>query len=93
MATPPATRPPTGYVPPPHPQATAQAAAPKPVSALWWLLPIFFGILGGVVAYIGVRDRDARKAKNMLIVSIVLTVVLTVLWVVLIFSMFSSLGR
>lgn len=49
-------------------------------SVLWWLFPFLFGILGGIVAYIGVKDEDEEMATNILILSIIMTVVLTVLW-------------
>ena len=44
-------------------------------SAAWWLLPIFLSWLGGIIAWIGVKDRDPRMAKNCLILGILLTVV------------------
>jgi DNA-binding transcriptional regulator YhcF (GntR family) len=45
-------------------------------SALWWLLPIFFGILGGIIAYVGVKDDDRNMAENLLFFSILLSVIL-----------------
>ena len=45
------------------------------VSAAWWLLPIFFSFIGGIIAWAGVKDRDPRMAKNCLILGIILTVV------------------
>ena len=44
-------------------------------SAAWWLLPIFLNWLGGIIAWLGVKDRDPRMAKNCLILGIILTVV------------------
>ena len=44
-------------------------------SAAWWLLPIFLSWLGGIIAWLGVKDRDPRMAKNCLILGIILTVV------------------
>jgi len=43
---------------------------------LWYLIPLFFGILGGIVAYIGVKDDDKEMANNLLIFGIVWTIVL-----------------
>ena len=43
-------------------------------SAAWWLLPIFLSLLGGLIAWLGVKDRDPRMAKNCLILGIVFTV-------------------
>ena len=45
------------------------------VSAAWWLLPIFLSWLGGIIAWLGVKDRDPRMARNCLILGIILTVV------------------
>ena len=45
------------------------------VSAAWWLLPIFLSLLGGIIAWACVKDRDPRMAKNCLILGIILTVV------------------
>ena len=45
------------------------------VSAAWWLLPIFFSVIGGIIAWVCVKDTDPRMAKNCLILGIVITVV------------------
>ena len=45
------------------------------VSAAWWLLPIFFSVIGGIIAWVCVKDTDPRMAKNCLILCIVITVV------------------
>ena len=54
-----------------YPQYSRQGGKP---SAAWWLLPIFFSIIGGIIAWACIRDRDPRMAKNNLILGIVLTV-------------------
>src|SRR5207247_4407340 len=54
-----------------RPGTTAQ-----PVSSAWWLLPILFGTLGGIVAWALTRGRDPRMARNMLLTGIVLSLVL-----------------
>ena len=45
------------------------------VSDLWYLVPFFFALLGGVVAWAANKDRDPRKARNMLIFGIIWTFV------------------
>jgi hypothetical protein len=50
------------------------------VNPLWWLAPILFGLLGGLVAFLVNRDRDARTARTMLIVGASITIVLTFLY-------------
>jgi len=44
-------------------------------SGLWYLLPIFIGIIGGVIAYFVIKDDDPSKAKNCLYLGIVLLVI------------------
>ena len=46
-------------------------------SILWYLVPFFFGILGGIVAYIGVKNDDKEMANNLLILGIIWTIILT----------------
>jgi len=41
-------------------------------SRWWYLLPIFFNIIGGAIAYFILRDDDPKKAKNCLWLGIVL---------------------
>lgn len=43
-------------------------------SGAWYLLPIFFGWIGGLISYFAIRHDDPKKAKNCLILGIVLTV-------------------
>ncbi|HVH14783.1 MAG TPA: hypothetical protein VNA15_03575 [Candidatus Angelobacter sp.] len=55
------------------------AAAPwKPaqqVSAARYLVPLFFGILGGMIAWTVNKDKDPKRARNLLIFGLVWTVV------------------
>jgi len=46
----------------------------KPRSNWWFLLPIFLGLIGGVIAYFVLRHDDPRKAKNCLYLAIVLAI-------------------
>jgi hypothetical protein len=47
------------------------APARSAVSGLWWIAPIVFGLLGGIVAWAVNRGRDPSTARNMLIVGII----------------------
>jgi len=58
----------------------------RPVSPAWWLLPIFMGWLGGLIAWLVNRDADPGKARAMLIAG----VVITALEVLLLFSSMSG---
>lgn len=54
--------------------APGYAAAPKPVepvSGAWYLVPLFFGIIGGIIAWAVNKDRDPKRARNLLIFGIV----------------------
>ncbi len=44
----------------------------KPRSNAWYLLPILFGVIGGIIAFFIIRKDDPRKAKNCLYVGLVL---------------------
>lgn len=65
---------------------TAQQAAwggppvqPRQVSGAWWLLPIFMGWLGGLIAWLVNKDVDPRRARAMLITGIAISVALFVI--------------
>ena len=44
-------------------------------SRAWYLVPIFFGLIGGIIAYFAIRTDDPEKAKKCLWVGIILTVI------------------
>jgi hypothetical protein len=60
-------------------------------SRWWYLLPIFFQIVGGVIAYFVLRNDDPKKAKNCLWLGITLTAIKIGLFVVFI-SICTSIG-
>lgn len=67
--------PPTRYTPAAHgPVWQTQTGRRRTVSWWWWLLPILMGWLGGLIAWIVNRDADPAKARQMLLVGIVLSV-------------------
>ncbi len=47
----------------------------KGKSNWWFLLPIFMGIIGGVIAYFILRRDDPKKAKNCLLLGIILGII------------------
>ena len=62
--------------------ATPPAARPVSstrVSGLWWLLPILFGWVGGLVAWLVNKDVDPQRARAMLVTGIVVTCVVFLL--------------
>ncbi|MGD8638897.1 MAG: hypothetical protein PVG43_08375 [Nitrosopumilaceae archaeon] len=44
-------------------------------SNLWFLLPIFLGLIGGIIAYFVLRQDDPNKAKNCLYLGIILAII------------------
>jgi len=42
----------------------------KTRSNAWFLLPIFFGVIGGIIAFFILRQDDPRKARNCLYLGI-----------------------
>ena len=48
-------------------------------SRAWYLVPIFFGLIGGIIAYFAIRRDDPQKAKKCLWVGIILTAINVIL--------------
>ena len=44
-------------------------------SSFWFLLPVIFNILGGLVAYFVIRDDDPRKARSCLLLGAILAAI------------------
>lgn len=44
-------------------------------SAWWFLLPILFNVIGGVIAYFVIKDDDPKRAKSCLWLGIILTAI------------------
>jgi uncharacterized membrane protein len=53
------------------------------VSGAWWLLPIFMGWLGGLIAWLVNKDVDPQRARAMLVTGIVMSLALVILIVTL----------
>jgi len=47
----------------------------KSRSNLWFLLPIFLGLIGGIITFFVLRHDDPKKAKNCLYLGIVLAII------------------
>lgn len=45
----------------------------KSVSKIWYLLPIFMGIIGGVIMFVTLRKEDMEEAKTGLVLGIIVT--------------------
>ena len=53
--------------------------APRRVSAAWWLLPIFMGWLGGLIAWLVTKDVEPDRARAMLVTGIAISVAVFIL--------------
>jgi len=60
-------------------------------SRWWYLLPILFKIIGGVIAYFILRDDDSKKAKNCFWLGLALSAI-EVGFVVIFMASCTSLG-
>jgi heme A synthase len=47
----------------------------KTPSKAWYLLPIFFGLVGGLIMFFVLKDEDRRMAKKGAVVGAILTAV------------------
>ncbi|HET9248895.1 MAG TPA: hypothetical protein VFP13_02985 [Actinomycetota bacterium] len=67
---------------PPRQGAWSTPGTPqRRVSGAWWLLPIFMGWLGGLIAWLVNKDVDPGRARSMLITGIAISVILVILLV------------
>jgi len=65
----------------------------KPVSAAWWLLPIFLAWIGGLIGYFVLKDRNRSTATHILIFGVIWTflgVIVLVAIAGLIFGLFGA---
>ena len=46
------------------------AQTPKIRSRWWYLLPVFLGVIGGVIAWVALKSYDEKLAKNCLILGV-----------------------
>lgn len=44
------------------------------VSDVWYLVPLFLGLLGGVLAYYAIKDDDREKVTNMIYLGVASTI-------------------
>jgi len=46
-----------------------------PRSSMWYLLPIFVGMIGGIIGYLIIRKDDPQKAKNCIYIGMVMMII------------------
>jgi hypothetical protein len=53
------------------------------VSSIWYLVPFFFGLIGGFAAWMINRDRNKEKARNFLLFGFVWQIVEIIVFAIL----------
>ena len=53
---------------------------------MWYELPIFFSIIGGIIAYVKIRKDDSRKAMQCIFIGIAFSIpiIIGIVWIVLV---------
>lgn len=59
-------------------------------SDLWYVLPIFGGLIGGLISWFAIKYDDPRKGKNCLLLGIILTAIPVVLIAIMSLLIFNS---
>jgi len=57
--------------------ASGETTSDERPNKLWYLLPILLGIIGGVIGYFVLKDRNRKFAEHLLIAGLVMSVVLS----------------
>ena len=65
---------------------------PRQSSAAWYLLPIFFAIIGGAISYACLRRQDPSRARKTLILGTILSVIPILLLVVIAVFLYEEFG-
>ncbi len=64
----------------------------KPTPLLW-LVPIFMGLIGGILMYIAVKDEDQAKANNSILVGILSSVAIIFVYIVIFMGAMMNYSR
>jgi hypothetical protein len=81
------------FAPSSIPQTSTLAETFERPTVLWYFVPFFFGLLGGLVGYLGVKDRDEDMARSLLVFGIVWSVLLFFITLIFWASIISTIYR
>jgi len=76
--------PPSAY----QPVSTGTISTVQPTSGAWWLLPFFFFIVGGIIAFAVVRPKNKGKANGLLVFGIIWTIIWSIIWYAYFYALF-----
>jgi len=68
-----------------------EQAVPTKPTALWYLVPFFFGVIGGIIAYIGTKEEDRVMADSLLVFGIIWTIILVMAYFAILPSILSGI--
>lgn len=57
---------------------------------LLWLVPVFMGLLGGILMYIAVKDEDQEKANNAILVGLLSSIAMIFVYVIFVMGFMMS---
>lgn len=60
---------------------------------LLWLVPVFMGLLGGILMYIAVKDEDQEKANNAVLVGLLSSIAMIFVYVIFVMGFMMSSYR
>ena len=68
-----------------------QAPLVEEVSDAWHLLPFFFSIIGGLIAWVANKDRNPKKARNFLIFGFIWAIAGSIIYFLFIAAFFAAI--
>jgi hypothetical protein len=63
------------------------AQTPKIKSNWWYLLPVFLGAIGGIIAWVALKSHDGKLAKNSLFLGFILNAIGMIIFTGLVMSL------
>lgn len=74
------------------PSPTTGTTPTKRPSRAWYLLPIFFGIIGGLIMFLVIKDENRDMAKKGIILGAIMTIVELIIYGIIYAAMLTSLS-
>ncbi|MHC3129583.1 MAG: zinc-ribbon domain-containing protein [Candidatus Bathyarchaeota archaeon] len=68
-----------------------QAPLVEEVSDAWYLLPFFFTIIGGLIAWFVNKDRDPKKARNFIIFGFIWAIAVGIIYILFVAAFIATI--